>query len=126
MSESHAMPPSPEARVSPIQIMAPRSPAVLSPMQRRMAPTKSLQHLKRTPEKDTAAARTPLQQNALQTTARTGRVSDETDTKRNKKKNGKNGENLENGWKTLGKHSVLSLGLLSPARSLLLPPLCLL
>ena len=43
------MPPSPEVRVSPIQIMAPRSPAVLSPMQRRMAPTKSLQHLKRTP-----------------------------------------------------------------------------
>ena len=123
MSESHAMPLSPELCVSPIQSMAPQKPCGPESHATPHGPHK----VPATPEKDTAAPlQQPLQQNALQTTARTGRVSDETDTKRNKKKNGKNGEHLENGWKTLGKHSVLSLGLLSPERSLLLPPLCLL
>ena len=39
---------------------------------------------------------------------------------------GQNRRNAVKRSKTLGKHSVLSLGLLFPERSLLLPPLCLL
>ena len=39
---------------------------------------------------------------------------------------GQNRRNAVKPSKTLGKHSVLSLGLLFPERSLLLPPLCLL
>ena len=39
---------------------------------------------------------------------------------------GQNRRNAVKRSKTLGKHNVLSLGLLFPERSLLLPPLCLL